>query len=102
MNLRSDYGCRNLQVYIAIKKRGGEGRKKLALLTRKSGAGKLALARGFSRGRGDETKRGLAVYASCTVKINEMSLNGLINIIARFINSPGTAGGGGRGRACRW
>lgn len=24
MNLRSDYGCRNLQVYIAIKKRGAE------------------------------------------------------------------------------
>lgn len=24
MNLRSDYGCRNLQVYIAINKRGAE------------------------------------------------------------------------------
>lgn len=49
--------------------------------------------RGRGRGgEGDETKRaspGHQRVGGGGGEINEMSLNGLINIIARFINSPG-------------
>lgn len=78
----------HLQVYIAINERGKRLRFRA---TKVAGETKCPGIFAGGGGEGRATKRNARAPATrgWGGKINEMSLNGLINIIARFINSPG-------------
>lgn len=83
----------HLQVYIAINERGKRLRFRATKVAGETCPGIFA-GGGAGEGRGgrrNETREPRPPEGGGWGggEINEMSLNGLINIIARFINSPG-------------